>query len=1117
MGTGSFGGKSRRLLAGAIALGLSLGWGGAVSPACAAVPTMPVVSDLTHTIGGSSFLLDQNGTPIDVRTGSHELTAATVVMLGSLNGVQLQDGQLFDGVATSIVGQANYTKNANAALIYGAGNKVTNSYREAALDPSVLGQVQTLARQGKYDEISALLQEAVPESGGQVMVVGGGNTVDKAYLTQVMGVGNTVTGATDTLDAAKATQLNYVDGFYNTVTNGQHIYVLGGQNTVQGGKIAENHHNTAIGDENKVTGSVNTKILGDRNEVLNGWYERGGFRKVVTGINQDVRIVGSGNKVQGSHRQLVLGDNNEIIARDGGTVSDYQHPDGREPYTMDLTIGRNNVLHNNDTYRKQWESVKVIGNNNRADGGYGSDHAGGPNNMIVIGDNQKFTISGDSIVVGSISPEEQKEQKYQDDRYKVSGSSVIMGHHSYASGGGDIVIGMRSYAEGGFNTIVGHGSRVDSIADESGGRGWFNGMYATVNGAFNRIKNEGSYSGSADEEAKLARGTSGIANTVQGTFNETTAAKSTQIVGSGNEVKHATGGVMMPRETAGEYLFGHLIESGHVLDETSDAPYGTSRQLFLHYLAYGGGGVSVLGNVNKTDYAVRSQILGMSNELTGTADQLSIHNTVAGFMNKGTNLRQTTLVGTGNVLEASEDNVVIGDYHELKKGKHNVILGSRESEEKTVAIDSATGSGPSYEIKVRKARKAHQEDLENAVFLGYDTEVTENGGVALGSLSVADRGAGEVEGYGHDLGTSPGSGFVWKPTLAAVSVGGPAADGSQNTRRIVNLAAGLEDTDAVNVAQLKQAMENSTGGSANLIAGEGIKLAKGADGSWTISTNFRNSGSDTVTYEDGGTTPAPIPPAPPAPPGAGVTDTGAAAVIETKLTADDGNTTALGGALGVKGDGRNIQTSVSGSDVQVRLQENIQVTSVTADTIAINDGPAMSREGLDMKDKKVTNVADGEISAASKDAVNGSQLYGVTNELRDVGQRVDQLGDRVDKVGAHAASLAALHPLDYDRDHKLDFAAGTGHYRGNNALAIGAFYRPDRRTMLSLGGSTGGGENMWNFGVSIKMGHMDETANVSKAQLLAENEELKRNDQLQDQKIQELRKVVEELQKKINP
>lgn len=1038
MGTGSFGGKSRRLLAGAIALGLSLGWGGAVSPACAAVPTMPVVSDLTHTIGGSSFLLDQNGTPIDVRTGSHELTAATVVMLGSLNGVQLQDGQLFDGVATSIVGQANYTKNANAALIYGAGNKVTNSYREAALDPSVLGQVQTLARQGKYDEISALLQEAVPESGGQVMVVGGGNTVDKAYLTQVMGVGNTVTGATDTLDAAKATQLNYVDGFYNTVTNGQHIYVLGGQNTVQGGKIGENHHNTAIGDENKVTGSVNTKILGDRNEVLNGWYERGGFRKVVTGINQDVRIVGSGNKVQGSHRQLVLGDNNEIIARDGGTVSDYQHPDGREPYTMDLTIGRNNVLHNNDTYRKQWESVKVIGNNNRADGGYGSDHAGGPNNMIVIGDNQKFTISGDSIVVGSISPEEQKEQKYQDDRYKVSGSSVIMGHHSYASGGGDIVIGMRSYAEGGFNTIVGHGSRVDSIADESGGRGWFNGMCATVNGAFNRIKNEGSYSGSADEEAKLARGTSGIANTVQGTFNETTAAKSTQIVGSGNEVKHATGGVMMPRETAGEYLFGHLIESGHVLDETSDAPYGTSRQLFLHYLAYGGGGVSVLGNVNKTDYAVRSQILGMSNELTGTADQLSIHNTVAGFMNKGTNLRQTTLVGTGNVLEASEDNVVIGDYHELKKGKHNVILGSRESEEETVAIDSATGSGPSYEIKVRKARKAHQEDLENAVFLGYDTEVTENGGVALGSLSVADRGAGEVEGYGHDLGTSPGSGFVWKPTLAAVSVGGPAADGSQNTRRIVNLAAGLEDT-------------------------------------------------------------------------------GAAAVIETKLTADDGNTTALGGALGVKGDGRNIQTSVSGSDVQVRLQENIQVTSVTADTIAINDGPAMSREGLDMKDKKVTNVADGEISAASKDAVNGSQLYGVTNELRDVGQRVDQLGDRVDKVGAHAASLAALHPLDYDRDHKLDFAAGTGHYRGNNALAIGAFYRPDRRTMLSLGGSTGGGENMWNFGVSIKMGHMDETANVSKAQLLAENEELKRNDQLQDQKIQELRKVVEELQKKINP
>ena len=124
--------------------------------------------------------------------------------------------------------------------------------------------------------------------------------------------------------------------------------------------------------------------------------------------------------------------------------------------------------------------------------------------------------------------------------------------------------------------------------------------------------------------------------------------------------------------------------------------------------------------------------------------------------------------------------------------------------------------------------------------------------------------------------------------LAAVSVGDSTDSANVKTRQITNVAAGTVDTDAVNVAQLKQ-VAGSAGGSANLIAGDGIKLVKGTDGSWTISTNFENSGSDEVTYKDatntGDTTNT----------DSGTTsDTGKAAVIETKLTADDGNTTSLG-------------------------------------------------------------------------------------------------------------------------------------------------------------------------------------------------------------------------------
>ncbi|WP_418378275.1 ESPR-type extended signal peptide-containing protein [Acidaminococcus sp.] len=1098
--------KSARVLTAAV-LGMVLG--GAAVPAYAETPTLPVTSDLTHTIAGSSFLVDKNGQPIQI-TGSGDATIApTVVIMGSLNGVKLGD-KPYDGVASSIIGQANYTENANAAVIYGAANRVINSYREVKDGLTLLDKADPLARAGKWDELSQLLQEAVPESGGQVMVMGGANTVDKGYLSQVMGVGNILTGNTNELSDS-ATQLNFVDGFYNNVSNGQHIYVLGSKNTVKNAvekdNTKENHHNTAIGDENSITGSINTKIVGDNNEVLNGWYENNGktFRKVVTGVNKDVKIYGSGNKAYGSHRQLVLGDNNEIIARDSGTVSDYKDPDGRELYTMDLTIGRNNTIHNNYTYRNQWESVKVIGNNNNGGGGYGSLYAGGPNNVILIGDNQNFTNSGEMITIGSISPEEQKEMKNGELRYQSGGLSIMAGFHSYVRGG-SVLIGTRSYSENMLQTIVGHGSSIDNLHD---GSNWLfgNGMYGTINGSFNWIRNDGVYSRDESEEKQLNRKISGFATSIQGTYNEAKDAMGAHIIGAGNEVQHSyLGNLIDDKSAIGGLVFTNYAGSSYFMEGRTDVTVEDAQKAMQDLAAYGGGGVSVLGNANKTDYAIRSQILGTANEVTGTEEAFSVNNTVSGFMNKGTNLKQTTLVGTGNILETSEDNVVVGDYHELKNGKHNVILGSRESEEATIT-KTATGmmGEVQYEVKVQKAKKAHKDDLENAVFLGYNTDVTENDGVALGSFSVADRSADEDYGFGYEApdASAPvlraaNTDYVWKPTLAAVSVGGPDSDGNINTRRITYVAAGLADTDAVNVAQLRAATVNP-GSSISLVAGDGIKLEKDSSGNWTISTNFKDSGSDKVTYEEKNDSTA-------------ATEAGRLAVIETKLTADDKGETKLAkdGKLGIMGS-ENIATTISGSNVNVALKDSISVNKISIK----NGGPTISSTGIDMNNKKITNVADGEVSPTSKDAINGSQLYEATKDVRDVSSRIERLGDRVDKVGAHAAALAALHPLDFDRDNKLDFAAGTGSYRGSTALAIGAFYRPDNRTMLSLGGSTGGGENMWNFGVSVKLGRVSEYEGVSKAQLIAENEELKRSDAIQDQKIQELMKIVAELQQKV--
>ena len=172
-----------------------------------------------------------------------------------------------------------------------------------------------------------------------------------------------------------------------------------------------------------------------------------------------------------------------------------------------------------------------------------------------------------------------------------------------------------------------------------------------------------------------------------------------------------------------------------------------------------------------------------------------------------------------------------------------------------------------------------------------------------------------------------------------------------------------------------------------------------------------------------------------------------------------------------------------GKEYTVALDKNINVDKVTAgDTtisdkgLEIKDGPSVTKDGINAGNKKVTKVAEGELSATSMDAVNGSQLYKTNQEVVNNTNRINKLGSRVNKVGAGAAALAALHPMDFDPDDKLTFSAGYGNYAGENAAAIGAYYRPDEKVMFSVAGTVGNGENMVNAGVSFAL---DRTNHVS--------------------------------------
>ena len=230
------------------------------------------------------------------------------------------------------------------------------------------------------------------------------------------------------------------------------------------------------------------------------------------------------------------------------------------------------------------------------------------------------------------------------------------------------------------------------------------------------------------------------------------------------------------------------------------------RKNMKAYRAGHAGAVSILGNSNSVDYTMRSQISGTNNALKGQEGHMNVYNNMSGYGNEGSNISRTTIVGTGNSLKNGEDNVVIGDFHKLDGGKHNIVLGSMSSEEKEVTKtlkNSWDGSETKYTVKEIVPTRRNTANIENAVMLGYNTDVKHNGGVALGSDSVASRDKG-IAGYDPSRNTSSTEGSpTWKSTAAALSVGDSTGN-TVLTRQITNVAAGSEDTDAVNVAQLKR-------------------------------------------------------------------------------------------------------------------------------------------------------------------------------------------------------------------------------------------------------------------------------------------------------------------------
>ena len=611
---------------------------------------------------------------------------------------------------------------------------------------------------------------------------------------------------------------------------------------------------------------------------------------------------------------------------------------------------------------------------------------------------------------------------------------ISLGNSAISGREGTIVIGDTTNVQSLYSTVVGTDSKITSDGTVYTAFGKSVIVQGAVSTSF------GAHNTSTNEDKKIF---SGVANSIIGSVNTVTNSNGVTIQGTGNTVSNA------------------YKDMNIGLFDLLDFKKGDYSSLAKK----DSGAIAIIGGGNTISDQLSSSVIGFGNTL------------------KGKNSAGVFTGGSHNTLTNVSNSLVMGDHNTLEGRKNVISLGN----ENTVTADEA-------------------------VAIGNGTTVSAKSGVAIGVGSVADRVAGSEKGvlgaFAPDI--IPDVAVpTWRSTAGAVSVGS-----SSMTRQIINVAAGTNDTDAVNVAQLKKALE-----SIDVDAGTGIKVDKiTKDGKTTYKISTNIVGSETPTDKttvdkttvdkttvttnqtDTGNTDT----------SQGTTNgtstkTGETVIVgtETKAThfgADDNKTADVkpGQTLNINGDKQNISTSVNGNSIKVELKKDITVDSVTAgDTsistngLTIKDGPSITKTGIDGGNQKVTSVAAGEISSTSTDAVNGSQLFATNQQVAQNAQSISKLGNRINKVGAGAAALAALHPLDFDPDDKWDFAAGYGNYNGENAAAIGAYYRPNEDTMFSVGGSFGNGENMVNAGVSLKLGQGNHVS-TSKVAMAKEIKDLRK-------------------------
>lgn len=1049
-------------------------------------------------------------------------------VVGSLNSIRSAGYSGNSGIANSIVGIANITENANGALIYGAGNKITNSVQ------SISG-VDTLTSNLTVDDMVDTLRTGIQSSngGGSTMAIGGGNTADYTQNTAIIGVNNTVSGV-----RGNTARYNSVTGYGNTATNVDNVTVTGINNTV-----ADTTTAVVIGDRRSLTGANKTVVLGSADATMATTAKNA----VILGNNANATVddgvaLGSGseasvaagvagydvvNKAASTDTSATwtstLAAVSVGVPTDGGAATATRQITG-------VAAGMQDTDAVNVAQLKQVAAAaEDAGNttlNFTGDDATATIARGNGQTLNITGGATEFTTADNIGVVkdgdNALKVKLAKDLTMADgsiafdNDVKLSSAGLSNGGQkitNVAAGeadtdavnvsqlkGSTIKSGTATYADNGTGSMTltmenGDTVTVSGLQDKyingaslanntltitrNDGTNFTVDNIATMDDISGQVGNVALNFAGDDSTAKVTTKNNGTLNITGGAASDNLSDNNIGVVKSGDDTlqvklsKDLNGlnSVRVGGSAAGEGIY--------IANQTVANTNGGSET---------GNYITGLSNI-----AWNPETNGYVSGRAATEDQLkSVYDTInsnvaANKVVAGKNITVTELANGAGTQVALADDVTLGDA-----AGNNVAMSGTNG---TITA----GDGGSNKVAI--------DGTNSTITAGTgDGKVTVDGNNGLVTVGDATKGAVSignqtVEGTKTDGTTDSQSGkYVtgldntkWDPANTGIVEDRAATEG-QLKDVADSISKQISDIDTA-VKSSSRVFESDSGADNQVTRKntDPMKLKGGAD-----ANNLSDNNIGVVNNSDG---------------------TG----FDIKLSKDlkDLNSIEVNNKITV-GTGDN-QTTIEGNTVNTG-------SVTTGNTTINNDGLKIVNEdssknitiqnnNVNMGGNKVQNVGD---ATEATDAINKGQFDRAINNIgtgmNEMNNRIGNLDRRVDRVGAGAAALAALHPLEFSPEAKWDISAGIGNYRGASAVAIGAFYRPNVNTLVSIGSSYGGGENMINAGVTFRIGD-GETINYPSKKVMAqkitdlESVVSQQNDKIeaQSEQLNEQNKKIEEL------